>query len=68
MSALKTLLRIFALRVLAPLYYALLLKLFCTVIIGIFKDCISVSTYQHNDWIRKNVYWRDKTTEELFER
>lgn len=32
------------------------------------KDCISVSTYQHNDWIRKNVYWRDKTTEELFER
>lgn len=35
--------------------------------ISIFKERINTVTFQHNGWIRKNVYWRDGTREELFE-
>lgn len=38
-----------------------------TVHISIFHDKIVVVTFQKNRWIRKNVYWRDGTREELFE-
>lgn len=38
-----------------------------TVHISIFHDKIVVVTFQTNRWIRKNVYWRDGTREELFE-
>lgn len=24
-------------------------------------------TYQHNGWVRKNIYWRDGTREETFD-
>ena len=37
------------------------------VSISIAKDRIDVVTYQDNGWIRRNVYWRDGTREELFE-
>ncbi len=30
------------------------------------KDYIEVETNQNNGWIRRNVYWRDGTTEELY--
>lgn len=26
-----------------------------------------VHTYQHNGWIRSNIYWEDGTIEELFD-
>ena len=35
--------------------------------ISVAKERIDVTTYQHNGWIRRNVYWRDGTSEELFE-
>ncbi len=38
-----------------------------SVHISIFYDKIVVVTFQTNHWIRKNVYWRDGTREELFE-
>lgn len=38
-----------------------------TVHISIFHEKIVVVTFQTNRWIRKNVYWRDGTREELFE-
>lgn len=38
------------------------------VYISIFHDKIVTSTTQDNGWIRKNIYWRDGTREELFER
>ena len=38
-----------------------------TVTISIFEDKIVVITYQHNKWIRKNIYHYDGATEELFE-
>ena len=35
--------------------------------ISIFPEKIIYVTYQHNGWVRKNVYWRDGTREELFD-
>lgn len=35
--------------------------------ISIFQEKIVYVTYQHNGWVRKNVYWRDGTREELFD-
>ena len=35
--------------------------------ISIAKDRIDVVTYQDNGWVRRNVYHRDGTREELFE-
>ena len=35
--------------------------------ISVAKDRIDVVTFQSNGWTRRNVYWRDGTTEELFE-
>ena len=37
------------------------------VAISVFKEKISVTTYQANGWIRTNIYWRDRTREELYE-
>ena len=37
-----------------------------TVMISINEDNITVETFQHNDWVRENIYYRDFTTEELF--
>lgn len=34
---------------------------------SIFKDHISVRTFQNNGWVRRNIYWRDGTREELYE-
>ena len=36
--------------------------------ISIFPDKIVVSTFQDNDWIRKNTYYRDGSSDETFER
>ena len=36
--------------------------------ITISKDNIIVKAFQSNNWIRKNIYWRDGTSEELYER
>lgn len=38
------------------------------VIVSVSKDNITVETFQDNDWIRKNTYWRDCTTEETYSR
>ena len=38
------------------------------VYISIFPDRIVTSTTQSNGWIRKNIYHRDGTREETFER
>lgn len=35
--------------------------------ISIFHEKIIYVTYQHNGWVRKNVYWRDGTREEMFD-
>lgn len=35
--------------------------------ISIATENIVYVTYQHNGWVRKNVYWRDGTREEIFE-
>ena len=35
--------------------------------IDIERDCIEVETHQKNGWIRRNVYWRDMTVEELYD-
>lgn len=35
--------------------------------ISIFPEKIVYVTYQHNGWVRKNIYWRDGSCEELFE-
>ena len=34
---------------------------------SIFNDHIVVDTHQSNGWVRRNVYWRDGTREELFD-
>lgn len=39
-----------------------------TVSISIFHDKIVVVTYQHNNWTRKNTYYRDGDSDETFER
>lgn len=31
------------------------------------SDFIEVETHQKNGWIRRNVYWRDMTVEELYD-
>lgn len=38
-----------------------------TIWISIFKDKIVVMTSQKNGWQRKNIYYRDGSSEELFE-
>ncbi len=35
--------------------------------ISISRDKIVYVTFQNNGWVRKNVYWRDGTTEEIFD-
>lgn len=37
------------------------------VMISVAKERIDVTTYQHNGWVRRDVYWRDGTREELYE-
>lgn len=36
------------------------------ITISVFKDKIVTITYQSNGWTRKNVYYRDGVSEELF--
>ena len=38
-----------------------------STLISVFKDRIDVTTWQHNGWTRRDVYWRDGTCEELYE-
>ncbi len=38
------------------------------VYISIFPDRIVVDTHQINDWTRRNIYHRDGTREELYEK
>ena len=38
-----------------------------TITTSIFTDHIIVDTQQSNGWVRRNVYWRDGTREELFD-
>lgn len=33
---------------------------------SIFKDQIVVETYQSNGWLRKNIYYRDGSRDEMF--
>ena len=35
--------------------------------ISISQEKIIYVTYQHNGWVRKNIYWRDGTREETFD-
>lgn len=35
--------------------------------ISVFHDKIIYVTFQSNGWVRKNIYWRDGTREELFD-
>lgn len=37
------------------------------VLTSIYEDQIVLMTYQDNHWIRKNVYHRDGTVEEMFD-
>ncbi len=39
-----------------------------TMQISVNKDNITVLTYQHNNWIRENVYHEDGTVEEMYHR
>ena len=39
-----------------------------TVWISIFPDKIVTSTLQRNNWTRKNIYYRDGSSEELYEK
>ena len=39
-----------------------------TVCISIFHNKIVTVTYQSNNWTRKNIYYRDGSSEELFEK
>lgn len=34
--------------------------------LSIFKNFIVATTLQFNGWVRENIYWRDKTVEEIF--
>lgn len=34
--------------------------------IGIFQNRIETQTFQHNNWVRHNIYYRDGTREELY--
>ena len=37
------------------------------VSISVYNDTIIVVTYQNNGWVRKNFYYSDGSSEELFE-
>lgn len=37
-----------------------------SVTLSVSSDKITVETYQSNGWVRENTYYRDGTTEELF--
>ena len=39
-----------------------------SVYISIFEDKIVIMTSQSNGWMRKNIYYRDGSREETFER
>ena len=36
--------------------------------VSVNKDNITVETFQHNNWTRENIYYRDGSAEELFHR
>lgn len=38
------------------------------VMLSVFHDKIVTATYQRNNWIRKNTYYRDGTNEETYEK
>ena len=38
------------------------------VMVSIDDTCASIRTFQKNGWVRINVYYKDGTVEELFER
>ena len=38
-----------------------------TIFITILEDSITLRTFQDNGWIRENIFWRDFTTEEIFD-
>lgn len=31
------------------------------------SDSVEVTTFQHNRWVRQNIYWTDGTVEEMFD-
>ena len=35
-------------------------------LVSINKDNITIQTFQHNDWVRENIYYADGTVEELY--
>lgn len=37
------------------------------VMLDIREDSIVLRTFQHNDWIRVNIYYEDGTVEEMFD-
>lgn len=37
-------------------------------LVSVFKDKITMITFQHNDWIRTNTLYEDGVMEEMFER
>lgn len=39
-----------------------------TVILEITPGFLKTSTYQNNDWIRINIYHKDRTVEETYEK
>ena len=39
-----------------------------SVLISVNEHNITTQTFQHNDWLRTNVYYDDGTTEELYEK
>lgn len=38
------------------------------VIVTIDEESACLRTFQHNDWIRTNIYYPDGTSEELYEK
>lgn len=38
------------------------------ILIGVNHDNITVKTFQKNGWVRINIYYRDGTSEELFDK
>lgn len=37
------------------------------IMVEVETDYVCVTTFQHNHWIRLNYYWRDGTTEEVYD-
>lgn len=37
------------------------------IMVEVGADYVCVTTFQYNHWIRLNYYWRDGTTEELYD-